>query len=111
MIEWGNALGGLTGDEVAHGLDSWREDWPPTMWEFFKACRPPAKASSHREYKSLPGQKINHGPASISHYTKEVQKKLKEIDMLPKDGESHHDYCLRCKEAAMKNEISARFQS
>lgn len=97
MIEWGDALGGLTGEEVKHGFATWKEEWPPSMWEFFTACRPPVKPASHREYTPLPAPVANHGPASVSHYAREIVETLKAIDMLPIDGETQHDYCMRCK--------------
>lgn len=36
--EWGEVLGGLTGDQIKHGLESWQEDWPPSATEFKRVC-------------------------------------------------------------------------
>ncbi len=66
--EWAEGLSGYTSDDIARGLDIWREDWPPSLPEFQKACRPIEKAC-HQEHKALPkpepdkelGQKfLNH---------------------------------------------------
>jgi hypothetical protein len=31
-------LGGLTGEQLKHGFDSWKGEWPPTAEEFRAAC-------------------------------------------------------------------------
>ena len=36
--EWSEVLGGLTGDQIKHGLESWQEDWPPSAIEFKRIC-------------------------------------------------------------------------
>lgn len=39
---WAEELAAYTADEVRKGLDACRaRDWPPTLPEFLKACRPP----------------------------------------------------------------------
>ncbi len=39
---WAEDLGGYSGQEIAAGIAKCRElDWPPTLPEFLKACRPP----------------------------------------------------------------------
>ena len=39
---WGEALDGYSADEIKRGLDAClSRDWPPTLPEFLKLCRPP----------------------------------------------------------------------
>lgn len=41
-VEWAEKLGVLTDAELLHGVNSLHErDWPPTLPEFLKLCRPP----------------------------------------------------------------------
>lgn len=40
MAEWAEVLGDLAPEEIRHGLDQWREVWPPDACEFLNACRP-----------------------------------------------------------------------
>lgn len=42
---WGEELAGFTGDEIARGVTALKtRDWPPTLPEFAKLCRPPSDA-------------------------------------------------------------------
>lgn len=36
--EWGQVLDGVTGEQIAHGLEIWDESWPPSAPEFKTAC-------------------------------------------------------------------------
>lgn len=38
VTEWSQILAGLTPMQIKHGLDTWREDWPPSAPEFHDAC-------------------------------------------------------------------------
>lgn len=38
VSEWSQILAGLTPTQIKHGLDTWREDWPPSAPEFHNAC-------------------------------------------------------------------------
>lgn len=38
VAEWSNGLSGVTGEQIKHGLDTWSEDWPPSLPEFRNAC-------------------------------------------------------------------------
>lgn len=38
VAEWSETLGGLTGEQIKHGLDTWNGDWPPSAPEFKNAC-------------------------------------------------------------------------
>lgn len=39
---WAEELGGFGGDEIKRGVDACKtRDWPPTLPEFLKLCRPP----------------------------------------------------------------------
>ena len=37
-MEWSRRLGGLTPQQIQHGLDAWRESWPPSSEEFRDVC-------------------------------------------------------------------------
>lgn len=42
---WAEELAGFTGEEIARGVTALKtRDWPPTLPEFVKLCRPPADA-------------------------------------------------------------------
>ena len=38
MVEWSQALRGLTGDQIKNGLDSLSEEWPPSAIGFRALC-------------------------------------------------------------------------
>ena len=56
MTEWLDVLAGLSEAEIKNGLARWREEWPPTAFEFKRVCRPVgslAQAETDR-YLALP---------------------------------------------------------
>ncbi|MEW6647826.1 MAG: hypothetical protein AB1450_11545 [Pseudomonadota bacterium] len=52
--EWGARLAGISGEEIRRGLDTWRNEWPPSVDEFRNACRPATIASHAPAPKALP---------------------------------------------------------
>lgn len=54
--EWAEGLAGLDQRQIAHGLKAWKEDWPPTLPEFRKACIGEQAGLSHNTaaYKRFP---------------------------------------------------------
>lgn len=46
--EWSDVLSGITGDQVKHGLNEWKEDWPPTAHQFRSACIGEQKDWKHK---------------------------------------------------------------
>lgn len=36
--EWAQVLEGITGEQIAYGLELWEESWPPSAPEFKAAC-------------------------------------------------------------------------
>ena len=36
--EWSNGLSGMTGNDIARGLEGWQEEWPPSLPEYRQAC-------------------------------------------------------------------------
>lgn len=38
VTEWAERLSGLSQEQIAHGLNAWTGDWPPTSEEFRKCC-------------------------------------------------------------------------
>lgn len=65
MAEWGERLAGMDGETLRRGLDSWRDDWPPNVEQFRKACLGIADDWEHRGaaykrfQKALPKPKAN----------------------------------------------------
>lgn len=56
IAEWSEELAGLTGPEIAKGLDACRiRPWPPTLPEFIALCRPPMnpEVAFHEAIKGL----------------------------------------------------------
>ncbi len=56
MAEWAERLGGLDGEQIARGLQTWHGDWPPNVEQFLAACQGAAKGLSHNTaaYKRFP---------------------------------------------------------
>lgn len=38
MDEWRKVLGGMTGRQIEHGLECWKNEWPPSAPEFRDCC-------------------------------------------------------------------------
>lgn len=55
--EWSEGLAGLTGEEIKHGLNTWKDSWPPTVHEFREACKHDPASASHKPFPSLPPPK------------------------------------------------------
>lgn len=80
--EWSEQLSGLTGDEIKYGLDTWKEDWPPSSVEFVKCCKQQSGAWQHntaayKEYVPRDRQ-LTHkcdpekAESAIKHMRKEI---------------------------------------
>ena len=54
MVEWGSGLSGLSGEQIRHGLDSWKSDWPPSLPEFRRACTGSNDQHNTAAYKPFP---------------------------------------------------------
>lgn len=55
--EWANGLAGVTPQQIERGLSSWRELWPPTLYQFREACVG-SRHAAHRPFpKALPRPK------------------------------------------------------
>lgn len=59
LVEWAQGLGGFSADEIKHGLDAWSGDWPPSLPEFKRACRPPAPPACRRLWRALAAPKVD----------------------------------------------------
>lgn len=60
--EWAHGLAEYSLEEIAHGLRTWRGEWPPNLPEFQNACRERVKAC-HRHYQALPPPEPDRGKA------------------------------------------------
>lgn len=63
IVEWGRGLGGLTGEQIKHGLEQWQEDWPPCMSEFVNACKD-KKEACHQPFPQLEVKRSDKETAS-----------------------------------------------
>jgi hypothetical protein len=72
LAEWAEGLAGCTGDDIKRGLDQWQDDWPPTLPEFRKACRPRRLALAHAPFPRLaaPVHKLSQ---SLAEYLKGIR--------------------------------------
>jgi hypothetical protein len=99
---WMSGLAGMTDEKVARGLKvlmASGNTFEPSVPEFVKMCKP--GPASHQRYRSLPAPKQSDAPASIDHYHPSIQKQLTKIGILPRPGETKHQYAMRCKDYTM----------
>lgn len=79
MDEWRLELAGLTPEQIAHGLEVWDDDWPPSSPEFRKACKgePPLhRTGAHKFFPpSLPKPKAK--PEVVAAALEAIRKKPK----------------------------------
>lgn len=54
LDEWARGLADMSGEDIARGLKVWQEDWPPSLPEFVRACKPAVTIAAHRAFGSLP---------------------------------------------------------
>ena len=54
MDEWATRLGALTGEQIAHGLETWAGDWPPNVEQFRAACLKLNDPHNTAAYKPFP---------------------------------------------------------
>jgi hypothetical protein len=54
MDEWAIGLGGMSGEQIRTGLDTWDEPWPPSLSEFRAACRGHTDGWEHRSQAYKP---------------------------------------------------------
>jgi len=59
--QWRKGLEGIKPHEIAHGLDQARKlcDWPPSIAEFRKLCRPEGQNAAHKLAKVEPHKPVN----------------------------------------------------
>lgn len=60
--EWSIGLDGLTGEQIKHGLESWKSEWPPSLPEFREICEQKSKAL-HKPYIPLPAPTVDKSKA------------------------------------------------
>ena len=99
---WMSGLAGFSEEKVGRGIKTLMASgntFEPSVPEFVKMCKP--GPASHQRYRSLPAPKHSDAPASIDHYHPSIQKQLTKIGMLPKPGETKHQYAMRCKDYTM----------
>jgi hypothetical protein len=102
---WMSGLAGMSDEKVARGLKvlmASGNTFEPSVPEFVKMCKG-SQFAGHRHYRPLPAPKHSDAPASIDHYHPSIQKQLTKIGMLPKPGETKHQYAMRCKAHALQS--------
>jgi len=55
--EWAIGLDGIDGEQLAHGIDNWSSDWPPSLPEF-KACCLGVDANNDWQHKGAAYKEI-----------------------------------------------------
>lgn len=77
LTEWQEKLSGMTAEDIRRGLDRWDGDWPPSLPEFVKACKPSTVQSSacHRRTKATPRPPVNK--ALAKQYIDEMHSMLR----------------------------------
>lgn len=56
--EWGKVLVNLSGEDIDRGLNAWDSEYPPNVYEFRNACKPPeSQKALHKPYCALPKPK------------------------------------------------------
>ena len=103
---WMTGLTGLTEDKVAKGLKAVMDSgntFEPSIPEFVKMCKAsrPEYLRPGGTYKPLPPPPEGGAPASLDCYPVSVQKQLENIEMMPHQGETKHQYAMRCKDYVM----------
>jgi len=88
LEQWGEVLGNLTLDEVAHGLEAWRGAWPPSAPEFREICRPKSTAA-HKRYKNLP--RPSQTPETVYRAIEEMRRKVKQKESRNPDNPRSDD--------------------
>lgn len=102
--EWAHVLDGLTGDDIKHGFENWKSDWPPSVYEFLKACR----GGSKNEHG------LNHTPAYYHKQPERDRSHLLSSDERNKKRKSFRDNLhalandLRAKTEKSKQEITTK---
>jgi hypothetical protein len=100
---WMSGLSGMSEEKVGRGIKTLMASgntFEPSVPEFVKMCKG-SQFAGHRPYKPLPAPKHSDAPASIDHYHPSIQRQLTKIGMLPKPGETKHQYAIRCKDYTM----------
>jgi len=49
----------LDGGDIARGLETWKNAWPPSLPEFQEACRPARTVRAHQLFALLPKPKCD----------------------------------------------------
>ena len=105
---WMSGLAGFSDEKVARGIKALMASgntFEPSVPEFVKMCKPAPAA--HQRYRPLPAPgKDPEALASIHSYPVKVQKQLTKIGMLPKDGETRHQYAMRCRDYCMASHVA-----
>jgi hypothetical protein len=82
--EWARELAGLSGADIARGLEEWVDDWPPSAPEFRRACLPDRIPECHKPFKTLPAPKASEETVRANI---DKMRKLLDAATIPKYGE------------------------
>ena len=80
--EWSEQLAGITGEQIAFGLDNWNEDWPPSSVEFKKCCldKLGKDEESTRQTNTFialpPAVRLEENKDMVNEARNEIKKKL-----------------------------------
>ncbi len=54
MDDWGQVLSSCSGEEIKHGLETWKSEYPPNVRQFQTACKSATRLGAHELYKAEP---------------------------------------------------------
>ena len=74
--EWAELLGGLTGEQIKRGLDSWNSRMPPNVYEFRECCKMES-SPAHRQYIALPKPKADEKIAASAFEQMKMKLRVK----------------------------------
>ena len=78
--EWLDELKGMTSNDIKRGLDTWREFWPPNIYEFVEACKKPVSKAAHKEYVSI--APINTSPEEAKSNIKDLRSAINKTGII-----------------------------
>ena len=80
--EWLDELKGMTPENIKHGLDTWREFWPPNIYEFSEACKKTVSNAAHKEYIAI--APINTSPEDAKKNITELKSAISKTGITDK---------------------------
>ncbi|MCG7985661.1 MAG: hypothetical protein JAY90_23355 [Candidatus Thiodiazotropha lotti] len=77
LTEWHEKLSGMTAEDIRRGLDRWDGDWPPSLPEFVKACKPSTVQSTACHRKAEVTSRLPVNKELAKQYIEEMHSVLR----------------------------------